>query len=325
MLDYYTDKNGSFIKEYLRTHPTDLSTLEKVANENEEWLEPNSLTKEAFADRDNRALPIFSKTAAMTSALYVKAQADEIPFEVKERVQEACNIYGINTDVFGDSPMQKLASEQVTLSDNDFVFPEKQKLPMVDENTWNMSSDVFMKVAEELSLEDLVIGARRLIKKANELNIEANDELQKLALLDAHISKEDILKEAEYKFFETGDSRYLTIEKTAAERLLDNSYSILSDLIALNRDNKIDNTKSTLLKVASISKDDIISIGSCDLPVEKIANIATDEWKEVLPYEEIASFTDEEGSFDKTAFEHLYQNLTDIEQDIVSGFIQNKI
>lgn len=324
MVDFYTDKSGVVLKEYLRNEGmNDIVSLEKVAAEQEPMLEANSLTKEAFADQDNFMFPIYSKTAAMTSALYAKAQSEEVPVEVKDRIQEACNIFGNNIDVFENKTLNKVASE-VGLTENDFVFPETQKLPMVDRETWEMSQDVFMKVAEELSLDDVVIGARRLVKRANDLGIEPDEHLYKMSLVDAHISNDAITKEAEQKFFQTGDSRYMEIEKVASQGLLDNPYESLRMLTDLDRENSIDDTKSILMKVASTSKDAIIKIANTYVPIEKVASINTDEWTEVLPKEDINFISNEDGTFNKEAFETLYNSFTDVERDVVDGFIQNK-
>jgi len=321
MIDFYSDENGSFIKEYLKQNPTELDKLEKTASVNEEWPPFSSLTKEAFADPINMKFPIFSKTAAHTSAIYAKAQADIVPLEVKERIQEACDIFEIDEDVLG---YQKIASSNVELEDNDFIFPEQKKLPVVDKETWELSSDIFLKVAEELSFEDAVIGARRLIKKAHELNINMiPEELKRLSLKNVHISDEMLKKQSVELFLETGDSRFNEIAKTASAN--DNKIEAIRTMIEICRENNMDKTKTILSKIASVSKDDIITINGLNVHVDKIASIPEDEWKEVLPYEEIDYIFDDNGEFNKEAFEKIYNTLSDTEKDIIESFIQKRL
>ncbi len=322
VVDYYTDQNGKVIENYLRSNHVDLSKLEKVASLNEEFPPYENLTREAFADPDNKMFPIFSKTAAQISALYVKAQSDMVPFEVKERVQEACDLFDVDEDVVG---FKKVAQLVPGLQNEDFIFPEVRKLPAIDQETWEMSKKVFMKVAEEMSFDDVVLGSRRLIKKAYELGVKMNDPiLEKLAFLNEHVNRDALCKVAQERFIETADDRYLNISKVASQVSSDSAHFVLRELISIDREHNIDKTASLIQKIALYNKDDIINIDGLEIPVEKIANISTDEWKEVFPYNEIALF-DNGASFDKEAFENLFNSLSDIEQDVVKGFIQSKL
>lgn len=321
MVDFYNDNGQNILKEYLRNNPDEIKQLEKNASINEDWPPFESLSKEAFADKNNLMFPVFSKTAAQISALYAKAQIDTIPVEVKEKIQEACDLFGLEEDILGYT---KIAAAPEELSKEDFIFPENKKLPVVDKNTWELSANVFLKIAEELSLEDAVIGARRLIKKANEFGIKPNKELDVLALKDKHISIESLKKEASNKFFETGDARYLEIEKIASNNINSN-FDKLNFLVKLNRENNIDETKTVLFKVASENKDDIINIDNQSIPVEKLASIPEEEWEEVLPYSNIGALLNEDNSFSKEAFEKLYSGLYDIEKDALKSFIIQKI
>jgi hypothetical protein len=76
----------------------------------------------------------------------------------------------------------------------------------------------------------------------------------------------------------------------------------------------------TLQKVASDNNNGIIMIGNIEIPEEKVASIPADEWKEVLPYEELGFLSD--GDFNKEAFEEEVNNFTPHEMDIVTSFIQ---
>lgn len=312
--DFYSDKNGAFLKSYLRENPNEIQKLEKVASVNEDWPPFSEVQAEGFADPVNRTFPIFSKTAAQVSAIYAKAQSEKVPYEVKKRIQEACDLFGVDEDVVG---FQKVASEPEELSPDDFIFPQKRKLPVVDKDTYYMSQDVFLKVANELSFDDVVTGARRLVKKAAELGIaDVDDVVKKLTLHNAYVDLDKVAQISRDRYLSTGDDRYMGIEKTASA----NEFYALKNLIDLDRANNIDKTKDTILKVAFRQRNDIIKIGQLDVPVEKVAGIPEDEWKEVLPAEEIAFFND--GEFNKEAFEHLYNSMTPVEQDIIAGFVQ---
>ncbi len=57
------------------------------------------LASVAFADRENRLLPIFEKEAAFFSAVDYFANAGEYPEEVFDHIKEACAYFGIGADV----------------------------------------------------------------------------------------------------------------------------------------------------------------------------------------------------------------------------------
>lgn len=322
MVDFYSDKNGNFLKDFLRSNQDEISKLEKTAGINEEWPPYEVLTKEAFADPSTLTFPIFSKTAALTSAMYVKAQADEVPYEVKKRVQEACDLFGIDEDLIG---YEKVASHDVELSDEDFIFPEQKKLPVVDKNTLEFSADIFLKVANELPVIDVVVGARRLIKKANEFGADINDDIKKLSLLDSYIDKNKIIKIAEERHRATLDDYYMELTKAASALNKANQFEYLSKLVDKDREHNIDNTKETILKVASVSQNDIMFLDGVEIPLQKIASIPQDEWSEIMPFEEIGFISNEDGTFNKEAFESLYHSFSSAEKDMINSFIQNKL
>jgi len=322
LVDYYTDTDGQVLKEFLSKNRVELSKLEKTAAAMDEgWPPYDTLTREAFADPVNKMFPIFSKTAAQISALYVKAQSDEVPMEVKERVQEACDLFDLDEDVIG---FQKVAKLMPKLAAEDFIFPEIRKLPVVDKETFELSQEVFTKIANELSFDDVVVGSRRLMQKAMQLGIDNLDpKIEKLAFVNEHINTGELSKIAHEKFLETGDNRYFEIMKVANEVPSEEAHFLLREMINVDREHNIDNTADLIQKVATHKKDDIIRLGHSEVPVEKVAGIPEDEWKEVLPYQEIAFFT--ENGFDKEAFEKLYYTMSPMEQEIIEAFIQKNM
>lgn len=325
IVDFYSDKDGKVLKNFLEQNNIELAKLEKTASLNEEWPPYSALTKEAFADPDLKMFPIFSKTAALTSAMYIKAQSDEIPYAVKKRAQDACELFGIDEDLVGFKKIAMFNKKQ-DLLESDFIFPEKRKLPVVDEETWQLSKDVFLKVANELSFDDLVVGSRRLIKKASELGIdEVDEELKTLGLVNKYIDTEKLEDLSRDRFMQTSDDSYLKLAKIASEIPNKEAHFLLKELIDLDRKHSTDESAIVLKKIASQEKDDIINIGGEAVPTEKIASISSDEWRDVFPYSDIDFFLNDDKGFDKQAFETLYQTLSPIEQDVVESFIQNKL
>jgi len=328
MVDFYTDTNQSLLKSFLRNNSELVGNLEKTASEGGEFIPKEELTKEAFADSVNRMFPIYDKNIANITAMYIMAQADEVPYYVKEAAQEACNIFGLDYDLVG---FEKAASVQDELDSSDFIFPETKKLPVVDEETFNLSESVFLKVAEELSPEDVILGARRLIKKAEEFNLNYDKTLNKLGLVNGV----DLYKLAELaqdvSLVFSGEEvpeEIETLIKTASSETVnitpeDSAYAAVELIKHVNEKTGMSKTASLLYKIAAENKLDYVSLDGYNIPVDKIASIPEDEWREVLPYEEIAHFND--GSFDKKAFEELVGNMTPHEQDIIYGFIQKYI
>jgi len=328
MVDFYTDTNQELLKSFLRNNPEFVDKLEKTASESGEFIPKNELTKEAFADSVNKMFPVYDKNITNITAMYIMAQTDEVPYYVKEAAQEACNIFGLNYDLVG---FEKTASVQEKLSSSDFIFPETRKLPVVDEETFNLSESVFLKVAEELSPEDVILGARRLIKKAEEFGLDYNKTLDKLGLVNgvdlyklAELAQDVSLVFSGEKIPEEIESFIKTASAETIKIVPEDSAYIAVELIKhINEKTGINKTASLLYKVASENKFDYIALDGYNIPVDKIASIPEDEWREVLPYEEIAYFNN--GSFDKKAFEEFVSNMTPHEQDIIYGFIQKYI
>ena len=317
MVDFYSDTNQEILKEFIRRNPDTISVLEKNASDDSVFIPKNELTKEAFADPVNKMFPVYNKHNTIISSMYIMAQADEVPMHVKEAAQEMCDVFGVDFDLVG---FQKIASDNnVTLDETDFIFPEKRKLPVVDKETYNTSESVFLKVAAELNPNDLIIGARRFEKKAEVLGVKPSEEITRLSLRNG-IDNMALSKEAENRYFETFDKGYLEIKEIAKTASQDDVPTIMFALFELDKKNEVEKVAETINNIVFDEKNDIITIGNMEIPTEKVANIPEDEWREVLPYEDISFFSSDE--FDKKAFEEEVNNFTPHEKDIIISFVQ---
>jgi len=321
MYDIYTDINGEFLKEYLTQHPEEKKSLVKEASIQEELIPKEELTPEAFADKDLMMFPIYSPATARISATYIKAQSDEVPFHVKEAAQKACDAFGLNVNVFEFKKEANLKA--APLNPADFIFPEIKKLPVVDEETYRMSEASFMKVANKLSMADVVSASRKFIKKASLFGIEPNKQIEKLALLDRRFSPQEVHDECRERFLSTGDERYHELSEMVKEASYKEIPLIVEQLILLDKEHNIEKTAEVITKLASEAKADIIVIDGVELPFDKVASIPQDEWKEVLPYEDIAFFN--ENGFDKEKFEEFVKQAMPHEQDIILSFIASRL
>jgi len=315
MVDMYTDKNNLVLKDFLKKNPEYLGELQKEASDSE-LISADELTNEAFIDKTNRMFPAYSKESASISALYIMAQEDEIPDFIKQAAQERCDLFDLDFDLIG---FKKVASAPAELTETDFIFPEKRKLPVVDEETFYASQNVFLKVANELSPEDLILGARRLIKKANEFNVDYNEQIELLAIKKG-IDRNKLEKVAEDRYFNSFDNGYLQVKEVVKTASTEELPTLLMTIMELDKHNNISKVSETLQKVASDNNNGIIIIGNIEIPEEKVASIPADEWKDVLPYEELGFLAD--GEFNKEAFEEEVNNFTPHEMDIITSFIQ---
>jgi len=323
MIDIYTDINNSLLKQFIGNNQVVMIEMEKIASDEQaEIISKESLTKEAFADKENKMFPIYDKTSTLMSAMYIAAQADEVPVHIKEAAQQSCDFFGIEANLLA---IEKVAEEKVTqLEPNDFIFPAAQKLPVVDSETYKMSETVFLKEANDMSVEDVIVGARKLIGKANQYGIESESDLQKLAMFNG-VDRENLSNFVTDLYFQTGDSSlqetqdYIT--KEASEKELP---AIALKIIKMYNNGEHKNIADLLKKISAEDKVKVIKILHKELPIEKVASIDKQQWEEFLVEDEI-TFKNDFGNFDKTAFEETLNYMTPNEQEMLLSFIENTI
>jgi len=326
MFDVYNDNGNEVIKSFLLQNKQYITELEKTASEGEVILK-NELTKEAFADQDNKMFPIYDKASTNLSSLYIMAQADEVPAHVKLAAQEACNAFDIDYDLVS---FEKIASAKTTkeLVADDFIFDKVQKLPVVDKETLDMSCRAFEKIAYELPFEDLVYGATRFLEKAASLDIELNDTYKKWAL-QGLINDNKFVKIATERLQETLNMDYKEVVESAQDsftKVASYGANAIVRMFEIDSSIGLNKVAETLENIVELEpKSNLIEFQGDLFYADKIAGIPTDEWVDVLPAEEVNYFIPEEGEFDKVAFEHLANTFTPQESDIVKGFLQKYI
>jgi len=322
MVDIYTDTNNELLKEFIGNNELLVGELEKISSEQQSEIIPKEgLTKEAFADTENRMFPVYDKASTLMSALYVAAQPEEVPLFVKEAVQSSCDLFGIEANL---TSIEKVASEKViNLEADDFIFPAAQKLPVVDEETYKMSETTFLKQANEMSVEDVLIGSRKLFGKAHQYNVEPDADIQKLAMFNG-VDRENLSEYVTDLYFQSGNSKLQELNSyITKEASQDELPSIALEIIKMynNKENK--NVADLLKKLSAEDRKKVIKILNKEVDIEKVASINKNEWQDFFVEDEI-TFKDELGNFDKVAFEESLQYMTPTEQEMLLSFIKQQ-
>jgi len=147
--------------------------------------EVEGLSKKAFADTEERLLPIHTKTAAFYSALDYFSRPHEFSDDVYERVKQACDLHGITeeipeyTQVFLDA-FEKQAADYIVPEKDKFAISfeldgqEIQLLPVNDAVEIESSSAELDKMAaeERIPHELAMDAARNIVKAASEAGLE---------------------------------------------------------------------------------------------------------------------------------------------------------
>jgi alkylhydroperoxidase/carboxymuconolactone decarboxylase family protein YurZ len=322
MVDIYTDKDNTVLKQFMAKHSYAVSELEKIASEEGvELLDKNELTKEAFADKENKMFPVYDKTSTLMSALYVAAQPDEIPVHVKEAVQKSCDIFGIEADLMN---IEKVAEQKVNgLEQDDFVFPASRKLPVVDPETYSMSETVFLKEANDLEVEDVIIGARRLYAKAHQYNVTPDSNIEKLAMFNG-VNREELSEYLNDVYFQTGNNNMRELKEYVTKEASANELpAIALEIIKMYNNGEGGQAANVLKRLSAEDKEKVIKILNKELGIEKIASIDKQTWKEMFIEDDI-DFKDELGNFDKVAFERMLTQMTPTEQALLVKFIEQQ-
>lgn len=138
----------------------------------------------AFADPENRLLPISTKEAAFHSAIEVFARCEEYSDDAFDRVKQACEYYGIEDDVL---PYAEIFLEEIEKSaaldepaegryaiDTELGGQNLRLLPLNDYEDVRESARELSKMAAEkrINLLMLVPAAREIVKAAGEHGVE---------------------------------------------------------------------------------------------------------------------------------------------------------
>ena len=322
LIDFISDTDLSVLKSKLQTVSSASSRLEKVASL--EVPDKNSLSEHAFAWPEERLFPMYTPDLAMLSSVYLE-QNESVPEFVKTACEEACELFGQKIQI---GSLEKIAKEKETLSADDFVFPKRQKLPLVDKDSIRMSTGIFLKTASSLNAEDLIVGARQIIKHASANDEPIPSEIERYALygtIGVH-EADEFLKE---RYLETEDDGYVKIAKELEGdrvRSLKKVASLVFDISKLDATNSIEKTASTVINdlIEDGASGEVFSLGNMEIEADKIASIDSEEWRELYP-DSIVEELFSDGGINMSMLSELSDGVATEEKEAIASFIETHI
>ncbi len=322
LIDFISDTDLSVLKSKLQTISNASSRLEKVASL--EVPDKSGLSEHAFAWPEEKLFPIYTPDLAMLSSVYLE-QNDAVPDFVKTACEEACALFGQEIHI---GSLEKTAEKKETLSANDFVFPKIQKLPLVDTHSIRMSSGIFLKTASSLSAEDLVVGARQIMKHASEYDEPVDEDIQRYAL-NGTIGTHEASEFLEERYLETEDDGYVKIARELSGdrvRSLKKVASLVFDISKLDTENNIEKTAANVIDdlIDDGNAGDLFSIGNMEIEADKVASIDSSEWRELYP-DPIVGELFSDGSIDMEMLSGLVDNAATEEKEALAAFIESHI
>ena len=135
----------------------------------------DSLPDTAFAWEDRRIFPIDTPANAMVSKLYVEKQASEIPTHVRESVDTALILYGI------DPQEIMVEAQEKTAAAGDYVFPKTQRWCVQDSDDVRIAEAQILKIDNEISFFEKTGAAIRVLDLAEKHGVTPSMEIMKLA------------------------------------------------------------------------------------------------------------------------------------------------
>ena len=322
LIDFISDTDLSVLKSKLQTIPAASFRLEKVASL--EVPDKNSLSDHAFAWPEERMFPIYTPDLAMLSSVYLE-QNNSVPDFVKTACEEACALFGQEVSI---GSLEKVAKEKETLSANDFVFPKIEKLPLVDKDSIRMSTGIFLKTASVLTAEDLIVGARQIIKHASVNGEPITADIERYALHGTIGVPEadELLKE---RYLETQDEGYIKIAKELdgyRVRSLKKVAALVFDISKLDIENGIEKTAANVIDdlVDHGSSSEVFSLGNMEIEAEKIASIDSESWRELYP-DSVVEELFRDGGIDMSMLSDLSEGVAPEEKEAIASFIESHI
>jgi len=316
-IDIYSDPNQETLVKIAQELP---GTIDRISMVGEIELDDrDDLSENAFAWPEEKMYPIYTKEAALLSSVYLEAA--DVPEHVKTNCEEACRAFDFGVEI---GRLEKTASEE-SLDPSDYVLPNREKLPIVDAETYATSERLFLDNLDDFSFDEMVVGARQLVKKASDMNIDSNSDLSRIALTgQLNVDKARALSMDRYS--ETADPSYLSV----AESLSGRSYSSIEKIAEWVVDmNDLDDTNgihsSTLFSAMDpLEKQAAIILGNEEVSFEKIAQIEYSDWLEVMDSEIVDYlYEDETLSLEKVA--EIIDDCSNEEYDIIESFIKTQI
>jgi len=313
---------------------TDHSTLrEKLASSNElrqrvasigelPSKKRDELVKEAFAWPEEKLFPIYTPEHALISSVYLEGN-NNAPDFVKTACQESCAIYGIDVEI---SNLTKVASQEIALTPDDFAIPSRLKLPLVDKDSFRLSRHEFEKCANELSFEELVLGATQLEKKASIFGEESSDEIRTWTLKGSVPIAEakSILDE---RYVETANPDYIKIAESLAGETLRSQEAVanfLFDVVSVDGESHIEKSASEAIAefMTSPQYGETIVLYGEELDLEKVASIDAEDWTNVFSMDTVEALF-QEGTLDTALLQDIEKNASEEEKQAIISFVVN--
>ncbi len=321
LVDYISDPQLTVLKDKLKTIPGTIQRLEKIASP--EVPERGELSEQAFAWPEEKLFPIYTPELAMISSVYME-ENDSVPDFVKVACEDACQMFGEDVAI---GHLEKVSTEKEELSAREFVFPKRKKLPLVDKDSHRMSTEIFTKIASTLSMEDLIVGSRQIVKTGAELSADVSPEVGRYALngiIDVHIA-DDFLNA---RYLDTGDVGYAHVAQNLEGetiRSITKVASLVLDIAELDEANSLVGTAAETIDSLLLpgSNENILSVGGVEFDFEKVAMIDSSEWRELYP-DTIVEGLFKNGDIDINILSDISDNSGQEEVDALVGFIQSK-
>ncbi len=162
MMHHGNDKSFKFLASTVAANPH-LKPFVKNAQ-----LDLQELSKLAFADQDNKCFPIDTPDNAVASYIYIQANervGQQASPHVKLSVERAVRLHGL-------IPENLKIYETKTASSPEpfYLLPDKQRWAVEHKDHVKLAEDALKHRTHELGVAERVYAAKRLVKRAAELN-----------------------------------------------------------------------------------------------------------------------------------------------------------
>jgi hypothetical protein len=160
LIDQTNDSGHSYLVALLKTHPKAYE-LVKTAEVVSDF---STLPDDAFAWPSERKFPIHTRHDAVLSHLYMKVAKEKIASEVREKVAEALEAYGVDTTVLEPEMVKEAA-----IDDKEYIFPDAKLYRVKTAQDLFKAQERMLDQVGKMSAESRAEGFTRLYKRAQEL------------------------------------------------------------------------------------------------------------------------------------------------------------
>jgi len=171
VIDQTNDPGYSRLRVLTDKFPT-LKEFSKTANIAEDEFE--KLADSAFAWPAQRKFPVHNKEHAALSIAYRKL-ASNVPATVDAELNKAAELYGIEKDIYVESPTEKTASEEY------WLLPEKSRYRVASADDVKYAETALRHKYAELTIEDRAQTFSRLGVAAKRHDVTLSPSTYKLA------------------------------------------------------------------------------------------------------------------------------------------------